>query len=86
MLAVRFFMRLAAVIAGAIYTIVQTGGPDPAEVASCKLVQKVSPATYDHCVPGFSAWGPSAIAAIALILIILIGIDLFRLFLARRKQ
>jgi hypothetical protein len=86
MLAFRFAVWLGAMIVGAVYTIVQTGGPDPAEMAFCKLVQKVFPATTEHCVPGFSTWGLPTIAIIGLIFGALIAIDLFRLVLTRRRK
>lgn len=85
-LAIRFFVWLVAVIAGAVYTIIQTGGPEPAGVALCKLIQKVIPSTSEHCVPAFPDWGPTAIGGVAVIFIGLGVIDLLRWFNRPRED
>jgi hypothetical protein len=61
-----FATWLIAVIAGALYTVIQTG-PDTAGQNLCKLIQKVVPSASDQCVPSFQLWGPKAILAIAII-------------------
>lgn len=67
MRAIQFGKWLVAVLAGAIYTIIQTGGPDPAEQAFCRLIQKGFHSVSDHCVPGFQNWGPKTALGIAVL-------------------
>jgi hypothetical protein len=93
MLAIRFLFWLVAVTAGAVYTIIQSGGPDPAGVALCKLLQKAHPSTPSECVPAFEQWGPTVVLGLVIIFGTLVLIDLYRLLrphiaakLAHRKQ
>jgi hypothetical protein len=86
MLAVRFAIWLIAMIAGAIYTIIQTG-PDTAGQNLCKLIQKAIPSTPEQCVPAFQEWGPSTILLIAVVFVVLIviGFPFFGKQLAQLK-
>ena len=84
MFAIRFVVWFVAVIAGAVYTVIQSGGPDPAGVALCKLVQKIIPSTTEQCVPAFPVWGPTAILIVTIIFILLGLIDL--LIWVRKKS
>jgi hypothetical protein len=79
-----FAAWLIAVIAGAIYTIIQTG-PDTAGENLCKLVQKAIPSISNQCVPSFQLWGPKAILGIAIVFGILAIWDLVSWIRKRRS-
>ena len=75
MRAIQFGKWLIAVLAGAIYTIIQTG-PETAGQNLCRLVRTVVPSISENCVPSFQQWGPLAILLLAIVFGVLGLIDL----------
>jgi hypothetical protein len=80
-----FSVWVITVMAGALYTIIQTG-PDTAGENLCKLAKKAIPSISDQCVPSFGQWGPTTILIIGLIFGALVVWDLIGWIKKRRAK